>query len=116
MIPQTYFCFSRNEKKTFKETTKYLTEKGFALSQKYPSGVLMTSSEDFHPLSSISHRNSSIVKILVKPDVLQEIPVDIGTGRQSTLIAYPIHHRLGVYLNKSKTDKGYPQLGYNTYF
>lgn len=41
----------------------------------------MTSFEDFHPLSSITHRNSSIMKILVKPNMLQEIPVDIETGR-----------------------------------
>lgn len=103
MIPQTYFCFSRNEKKkknpkknpqTFKETTKRLTEKGFSPFQKYLPGVLMTSSEDFHPLSSISHRNSSIIKILVKTDMLQEIPVDIGTGRGNTSKAYPIHHHL----------------------
>lgn len=54
----------------------------------------MTSSEDFHPLSSISHRNSSIIKILVKPDMLQEIPVDIPTGRGNTSTAHPIHRHL----------------------
>jgi len=100
----------------FKKTTKCLTEKASSLPHKYLSGVLMTSSKDLHPLSSISHRNSSVMKILVKPDMLQEISVDRGTRRQNTLTAYPIHHCLGDYLSKSKTDKRYPKFRYNSYF
>lgn len=79
--PTNLFLVSKKWKKekkktkdTFKETTKSLTEKGCAIFQKYPSGVLMTNFKDFHPLNSVSHRNSSIMQILVKP-VLQEIPV-----------------------------------------
>lgn len=51
VVPQTYLCFPRKKEtnKKLKET-KYLTEKGFTHSQKYPSGVLMTTSKDFSPL------------------------------------------------------------------
>lgn len=93
-----------------------MSEKGFALSQKYLYAVLMTRYKDFHSLSSISHRSSSVAKILLKPDMLQNTPVEVGTKRQRTLTAYPSHHDLWDYLSKSKSDKGYPQPRYNTYY
>lgn len=55
-----------------------MSEKGFALSQKYLYAVLMTRYKDFHSLSSISHRSSSVAKILLKPDMLQNTPVEVN--------------------------------------
>lgn len=42
------------------------------------------------------------MKILPKPDTLQVIPVDTGTGRQSIFTADPIHCDKGDYLTKQK--------------
>lgn len=52
------------------------------------------------------------MKILTKPDTLQVIPVDTGTGRQSIFTADPIHCDKGDYLSKQKKlKKGINNLG-----